>query len=416
MSARPRAVRLIDIPGYRLFLAARIAGWIGSVLHLVALPVLVYQLTASALLTGLLAAAGAVPYLLFGLPAGALADRWDARRTMSVGSAVSGVALTSVSVGHLLGVLSAAHVIAAAFVVGVSFVFADAAGFGALPRLVGRVNVGRATASQMSVQTVINIAGPGLAGAMIALAGPGWVVGLAGLGYLLQALLIARMSWTPAPRADGPRPTMLADVAEGMRFIWEQRVVRMLTVVGVGHALTNGAVTALLVVIGVELLGFGTDDPRLGVLYASAAIGSFVGSLLLPVFQRLYRVGWITLTSLAAMAVLVAALTFSTNWVVSAVILAVLNVPVVTVMLNAITVRQTLTPLRLQSRVNTTARMVSWGGAPVGATIGGLVAGVAGIQAALLVCTLGVVAALVVGPLMGATRIERLDRITPVAD
>ncbi len=78
--------RLGTIAGYPRYLSARIAAWIGNVMSLVALPVLIYQLTGSAALTGLLAAAGALPYLLLGLPAGALADRWDSRRTMPAGA------------------------------------------------------------------------------------------------------------------------------------------------------------------------------------------------------------------------------------------------------------------------------------------------------------------------------------------
>ena len=212
--------RLTSIPGYRLYLTARIAAWIGNVMSLVALPVLIYQLTGSATLTGLLAAAGALPYLILGLPAGALADRWDSRRTMATWSAVAGAAMLSVSAAHALGRLGASHVIATAFVVGTAFVFADAAGFGALPRLVGRDNVGRATASQSAIYTVISIAGPGVAGLLITAIGPAWVVGLDGVGYLVEAVLISRLPLSRAgSRASGrPGPAGRCDGRAAVRL------------------------------------------------------------------------------------------------------------------------------------------------------------------------------------------------------
>ena len=409
--------RLTSIPGYRLYLTARIAAWIGNVMSLVALPVLIYQLTGSATLTGLLAAAGALPYLILGLPAGALADRWDSRRTMATWSAVAGAAMLSVSAAHALGRLGASHVIATAFVVGTAFVFADAAGFGALPRLVGRDNVGRATASQSAIYTVISIAGPGVAGLLITAIGPAWVVGLDGVGYLVEAVLISRLPLSRAGSRAPGRPGLLADVMEGLRFVWGHQPIRVLTLVGLGHAIAGGGiVSALLVVIGVELLGFANDDSRLGVLYMAASAGSLLGSLLVTRLQRRLRVGTITLGGLGATGLLVVGVALTTDWRLGVALLALLNAAMMMVILNAIVVRQTLTPMRLQSRVNTTARMISWGGSPIGATLGGVLAGAGGIRLALLVCAAGALASLLAGVAMGAGRIDRLDRLTPVDD
>ena len=325
--------------------------------------------------------------------------------------------MLSVSVAHALGMLTPAHVMVTAFVVGMAFVFADTAGFGALPRLVGRANVGRATASQSAIYTVISIAGPGAAGLLITLVGPAWLVGLDGVGYLVEAVLIARLPLPRVrPKASG-RPRLLTDVAEGLRFVWRHHVIRVLTLVGLGLALTaGGAVSALTVVVGVEAFGFADDDPRLGVLYMAASVGSFGGSMLVTRLQRRFRVGTITLAGLGITAAVVAALALTADWIVGVALLAALNAAMMVVILNAIVVRQTLTPLRLQSRVNTTARMISWGGSPVGTSLGGLIAGAGGIRLALLVCAAGVLVSLLAGLAMGARRIDRLDRLTPVED
>jgi hypothetical protein len=78
--------RALAVPAFRLFLTARAISWAGNTVTLVAMPILVYQLTGSPALTGLLTAIEALPYLAFGLPAGALADRWNRRRVLVVAS------------------------------------------------------------------------------------------------------------------------------------------------------------------------------------------------------------------------------------------------------------------------------------------------------------------------------------------
>lgn len=204
---------------------------------------------------------------------------------------------------------------------------------------------------------------------------------------------------------------------EGLRFVWEHQPIRALTLVGLGHAIAGGGiVSALLVVIGVELLGFANDDSRLGVLYMAASAGSLLGSLLVTRLQRRLRVGTITLGGLGATGLLVVGVALTTDWRFGVALLALLNAAMMMVILNAIVVRQTLTPMRLQSRVNTTARMISWGGSPIGATLGGVLAGAGGIRLALLVCAAGALASLLAGVAMGAGRIDRLDRLTPVDD
>ena len=86
------AVRLRESPDFRRFWLARVVSVAGSAVTVIALPVLVYDLTRSPLLTALVAAFEAVPYLLFGLLAGALADRWDRKRILVTADLAAGSA------------------------------------------------------------------------------------------------------------------------------------------------------------------------------------------------------------------------------------------------------------------------------------------------------------------------------------
>src|SRR4051794_26220495 len=128
--------RLRDDPDFRRYWIARVLSVTGSLVTAVALPVLVYRLTGSPVLTALVSALEAAPYLVFGLFAGALSDRWNRRSVMVSADLINALVIGSVPLAHWFGVLSVAHVLVAAFVVQSVFTFFDGANFGALPVLV----------------------------------------------------------------------------------------------------------------------------------------------------------------------------------------------------------------------------------------------------------------------------------------
>jgi MFS family permease len=397
------------VVGFQSYALGRVVAWTGHALSLAALPVLVYQRTGSSVLTGLLAAAESVPYLLLGLVVGALVDRRDGRRVLVTATVVSAVAVLTVPAADVLGVLSTAQLLVVAFVVGVTFVFADAASFGVLPRLVGRDRVGAATAALSAASTVVAIAGPAVAGVLIATVGAPVVIGIDGVLRLAAAGLLLTVPWSDRDRLAARAPTLLrADIAEGLRFVWRHPVIRPLTILGFGNSFTGGAVLGLLVVVAVERMGVPEDDGRLGLLYVASAVGALVGSLLIGRLQRRFPVGVITLVGFALTTVIVVGWGTATSWVLGLLLLVLADLVDSVVILNGIVVRQTLTPMRLQGRVNTTARVIAWGGAPLGAVVGGVLAAAWGVDVALYACAGAVAASLLVGVRSGLGRVGRL--------
>lgn len=398
-------------PTYRRFLAARTIAMAGNALSLVAFPVLVYALTGSATLTALVAAAETAPYLLVGLPAGALVDRWNRRRVLVLTGAGSGVALLTVPLADALGVLGFTQLLVVATTVATLFVFADAASFGVVPQMVGRERVASATSTLVSVGTAIGLVGPLVSGVLVTTTSPALVIGVDALAYLATATVIARLRWPGSegvPEA-GPDRRLRSEVAEGLRYIWAMPVVRWLTLLGTGASLAGGATTGLLVVVGVEQLGLGADSPALGWLFAAGAAGTFAASLLLPRLQSRVGVGVITTTGYAVALACVLTLSFARSAPAALPVLAVLNFAMTTLIVNGIVTRQVVTPDHLQSRVNTTARLIAWGGSPLGAALGGVVAGAAGTPWALRAASLGLLVSLAAAVLVGVPRFARLD-------
>ncbi|WP_459248769.1 MFS transporter [Streptomyces youssoufiensis] len=131
---------------FRYLRLSRVLSVGGSSVTLVAMPVLVYQETKSPFLVSLVAASEALPYVLFGLLAGAVADRAHRRRLMVAADLLNCACVGSVPLAAALGALTPAHVLTAAFLSSTLYVFFDAAGYGLVPAAVGRAGSPRPTA------------------------------------------------------------------------------------------------------------------------------------------------------------------------------------------------------------------------------------------------------------------------------
>ncbi|MFD7654139.1 MFS transporter [Actinosynnema sp. NPDC059797] len=376
----------LDAPprDFNRYLAARLLSVAGSLVSVVALPVLVYRLTSSAGWTSAVAMAEALPYLLFGLVAGALADRVDRKRLMVGLDLATAGALLTVPVAWWLDVLTAPHVVAVAFTAQTAFVFFDAANFGALPSLVGKEALTAAYAKLYGRTTLAELAVPPLAGLLVAVTAPAGLIAVHAVAAAGSAALVRAITGAlSAPRET--RPPLVRDIGVGLRFLWRHPVVRTLTLVGATHSAAAGAWVAVLVPWADRVLGVApSGDVRLAVLFSCWGLGALGASKLVPVLARRWGGARLALGALPVSLLCAVSALLSTHWPVAAVAAVAWGTAHSTVVLNAITYRQQVCPAELQSRVNTTARMLSWGvGQPLGAALAGAVAVAAGPRAGL---------------------------------
>jgi predicted MFS family arabinose efflux permease len=394
-------------PDFRRYWIARMVSIGGSLVTYVALPVLVYQVTGSNLWTAFVVVAEGLPYLCLGLFAGAVADRVDRRRLMVRADLANAIVLGSVPAAYALNGLTAPHVLLAAFAAQALFVFFDAANFGALPALVGRDRIAAANSAVFGGGTVLDLTVPLLAGASLAVVAPASLLAVDAVSFAMSAVLVRAIA-VPLQGAlgDGPARGMVRDIREGLSFLWRQPVVRVQTVVGGLQAMAGGAFMGQFVpwldqVLGVRPRG----DVRLGVMFSTWGIGGLIASLTFPWLVRRWGEPRVTLVFLPLSALFGLLCAAATDWAVAAAMLGCWGVVYSVVVVNAITLRQRVTPDRLQSRVNTAGRMLSFGGGwPTGALAGGIVSEAYGPRAAI-VASIGliVVAAVVawLSPLRG---------------
>src|SRR5690242_19781752 len=222
--------RLRDDPDFRRYWTARALSITGSMVTAIALPVLVYRLSGSTVLTALVTALESAPYLLTGLFAGALADRWNRRRVMITADCVNAVLVGSVPVAHLLGVLSIAHVLVVAFTVQSVYTFFDGANFGALPVLVGRARVAQANSAVWTASSLIELFVPPLTGLTLAVLDPASLLTLDALSFAASAFAVRGIVRAMSESRAGQPPlrprVVLTDIGDGLRYLIHHAGVR----------------------------------------------------------------------------------------------------------------------------------------------------------------------------------------------
>ena len=354
----------------------------------VALPLIAVRYTHSPTLIAGLAFALTLPWLLFALHAGALADRFDRRRLM-LGANLARAALVAILVPAVLfgfGSIPALYVIA--FGIGMAETMYDTSAQTILPQVVARERLSRANGRLYGAELTANqFLGPPLGGLLVGIgAAVAFVVPVALWLIAVIALLLVR---GPFLVARAQPSAMTSDIAEGLRFLWRTPVLRLLAAVTGVYNLATSATFAILVLYAVGPGSpLGLTEPAYGFLLTTLAAGGLIGSFVGGwIERRLGRARSLRLGVLCG-AALVGVPAVTTNPFVIGLVFAFGGMSVVVVNIVTVSLRQRITPDRLLGRVNSGYRLVGWGTMPLGAVLGGALAELCGLRAVFLVMAL----------------------------
>jgi predicted MFS family arabinose efflux permease len=350
---------------------------LGTNLSTFALPLLVLALTHSPAQAGLLTAVRQLPYLLFSLPAGALIDRWNRKVVMIYCDLIRWLALGSVPLAFVLGDLTLLQLYSVAFLEGTGYVFFSLAQISALPQVASPEKLPQAYALNTTTEYIGTLLGPTLGGFIIGLA-PVVALG-AGLAYLadcisylvsLLSLLFIRTSFqmqraTPVPE----KVALHKEIAEGLRFLWQQPLLRIMVVLTMTVNFLLSPVTLAIIVLAQRTLHIHVQT--LGIILGAGGVGGVLGGIIAPWIRTRVRFGYACIGSVFVWggATLITALTSSPVFLAIGVGLSSLLWPIYGVIL--VTYRLSLTPDHLQGRVNSAFRFLSFGIEPLGAALGG---------------------------------------------
>ena len=338
--------------------------------------------------TGLLQTAQTLPFLLLSFPAGVLADRSSRRRLMAGAEALRALSLLAVLALAWAGLLTLPLLALLGFVGATGTVAYGVTAPSLVPALVPRPQLAQANGRIELARAVAFVAGPALAGALIARVGAAPSYGAAAalsIGAVLLLAGVGEPGRTPAP----PR-RFVQDLREGAGFAWHQPLLRPILLTAVFFNVAWFVLQAVYVPYAVHHLGL--DAAGVGTTLATYGIGMVAGALLAPRITRLLPFGTVVaigpIAGLAAALVMAATIWFPSIELACASFFLIGAGPILWV-ISSTTLRQAVTPDALLGRVSAIITMATAGARPVGAAIGAIIGGGYGAEACLLVAVLG---------------------------
>jgi MFS family permease len=372
---------------WRLYAASAVSNLADGV-NRVALPLLATTLTRDPVLIAGLTSLAFLPWLLFALPAGAVVDRVDRKRAMAVTNTFRALALGALAVTVLTGTASLVVLYLVAFAVGVAETGYDSAARAMLPQVVGRDQLDRGNGLLTTAEEASQgFVGAPLGSALFAVAAVAPLLTTAG-GFLLAALLVLTIAGAHRPaRTGGPRTSIRRDVAEGVGWLWRHRFLRGLTLVSASTSLVQSMTTGVLVLFALEDLGVG--EAGYGLLLTASGVGAVVGGLTAaPLARRIGRTATLVAGAVLS-AVATGAVAATGNAVVAGTLFAVSTAGILFWNVLTMSLRQALIPEQLFGRVQGGYRTLVWGGIPLGALLGGVLADVTSVPAVFVVAGCG---------------------------
>jgi MFS family permease len=361
-------------PEFRKLWTANAISNLGDGVTFVAGPLLAASLTRDPLLVAGLAFAQRLPWLLFSLVSGVLVDRLDRRRLMATVDVARSLLLGLLGVAVLLEAATIPLLYAVFFAVGVAETLFDNASVSILPSVVARERLPKANGRLLGARVVAeDLAGPPLGGVLFAAAAAVPFLLDAGTFAAAAALVAAMRGRFRVERPEEAPPTTLrSEIAEGVRWLWRNRLLRILALAIGLMNVTFMATASILVLYANERLGLGPAG--YGLLFSSMAVGGGAASL---VVERI--VGWLGPATTMRVGLLIEAsthlvLALARSPLVVGAILALFGFHAITWNVTSISLRQELVPERLLGRVNSAYAVFSSGGTALGAVVGGLLA------------------------------------------
>jgi MFS family permease len=367
----PRLTRALRHRNYRLFFSGQLISLVGTWMQTIAESWLVYRLTRSAALLGVAGFASQIPVFLLATIGGTVADRGNRHRIMIITQTASMVLPLVLAVLVFTGRVQVWHVFTLAAALGVVNAFDVPARQSFVVEMVGKEDLVNAIALNSSLVNGARTIGPAVAGILLGAVGEGWCFLLNGLSYIAVITGLLLMKLPARPKILHTHPALAATI-EGFRFIRRSPPVRDLLLM-VGLVSFAGMPFSVLMPIFADSILHG-GPKGLGLLMASAGFGSLCGALILASRSTIRGLGRIVAASALIFGVALTMFALSRVFWLSAVLLLVVGMSMITQAASSNTLIQSMVPDALRGRVMAVYAMMFMGMSPIGALVEGALA------------------------------------------
>jgi len=291
----PKAIRSLGYRNFRLYWTGQVISQVGTWMQIVAQGWVVYNLTDSPLMLGLVNFAALVPVVPVSLLAGVLSDRFSRKKLIMVTEAV--MMLQALIMAGLIwfDMIQVWHVIVLSLILGAAAALEQPARLAFVVDVVGKEDLSNAVALNSSASNLARIIGPAFAGMIIAAIGEAMCFFINGISYLavIFALVAIRITWKPKETG---ALKVAGSLKDGFMYLKSNRVLQELfAIVSLASFLTIPYI-ALMPVFARDILNVGAEG--LGYLLTAVGVGAIIGALLVARLQAGRRGEWLIYANL----------------------------------------------------------------------------------------------------------------------
>ncbi|HEX4829598.1 MAG TPA: MFS transporter [Trebonia sp.] len=400
-AAKPSRLGALANPDFARLWAGESVSLIGTQVTQFTMPlVAVLTLNATVIQVGVLNALRFVPVIALSLLAGVWLDRRKRKPVLIACALGNAVLIGMVPLSQATGILSIGLLYVIVTLAGLLSMFFDVGALSYVPDLVGRDQLADANGKIQASTAFAGVAGPGLAGILVGLITAPITLTVDSVSYLFSAIgLLSIRRPEPEPEVPEVRISVGQSIAEGLRAVWGSKLLSALLIQGTALNLFFGGYITVFVVYAVRVLHLSAFE--LGLVLAASSAGSFIGATTSGRVRKRIGLGRAMLINTFGVSLTLLLLLIPRHAGLGTMILFIVahlaygwSIGMFNV--NAVTLRQVVTPRRVLARMNAAYRMVLWGAAPLGMSLGGVLGAEAGLKPALAISLV-----LMASPLLG---------------
>ncbi|MDP8910597.1 MAG: MFS transporter [Actinomycetota bacterium] len=366
------------------------------------------------------------PFLLISLPAGVWVDRLPRRPILILADVGRAVLLATIPIAYAFDMLTIWQLYAVGFFVGICTVFFDVAYQSYLPSLVAREQLVEGNSKLEISRSGAQLGGPAIAGVLVKVVGAPFAILLDALSFLASGLFVLaiRKREENVPTRDERReakPDMRKELAEGLRWVLGNPYLRTIASSTATFNFFGSLMGAILIVYLVRSLGMG--PAMIGVMFAIANVGYLAGALTANRVASKIGVGRTivggAMCGIATLLIPLAPQTARGAFPYIVVAETIMMYGVVLYNVTQVSMRQAITPERLQGRMNSVMRFIVWGVMPLGTLLGGGLATAFELRTAIWAGAIGVALAwvpLVIGPVWKLREVPQVEHEPRLAE
>jgi MFS family permease len=392
-SSRLRSLgRALKHRNYRLFFFGQSISLIGTWMTRVATSWLIYRLTGSAMLLGVVGFAGQVPTFLLAPVAGVLVDRWDRQRVLIVTQVLAMMQSALLAALALSGVITVTHVVILSVFQGLINAFDMPTRQALVVHMVeDRADLANAIALNSSTFNAARLVGPAIAGLLIVEMGEGLVFLVNGVSYVavIAALLAIRVA--PRPPASDPSVPPWHNLKEGVAYAWSLSSIRTLLLIVALAGFAGMPYRVLMPVFATDVLH--GDAHTLGFLTGGIGVGALAGALFLAARRGVRGLGRVILVAVLVFGASLVGFAASRSFALSLVLVFFAGFGMMVQTASCNTILQTIVDDDKRGRVMSFYAAALQGTMPLGSLLAGTLAGAVGAPRTVLLggaaCLLG---------------------------